>query len=57
MPRKRIAFYSPLIRRLVIKKEGGDDRPPSFFIIYVDYNARNVKSLGFTPRLFIFIRI
>ena len=57
MPRKRIAFYSPLIRRLVIKKEGGGRSSPPFFIIYVDFNARNVKSLGFTPRLFIFIRI
>ena len=57
MPRKRIAFYSPLIRRLVIKKEGGTIVPPLSFIIYVDFNARNVKSLGFTPRLFIFIRI
>ena len=57
MPRKRIAFYSPLIRRLVIKKEGGTIVPPLSFIIYVDFIARNVKSLGFTPRLFIFIRI
>ena len=39
------------------KEIGGDASPPYFFIIYVDYNARNVKSLGVNPRLFIFIRI
>lgn len=39
------------------ERGGGTIVPPSFFIIYVDYNARNVKSLGVNPRLFIFIRI